>query len=84
MPTSQRAPTLLDGFRLRLHVTNDTVVARDVRALLRGPIFEELLHSPELDSIATPWWVKAYGGRPLDELEVPHWSLKFSSSPSES
>ena len=37
----------LDGFRLRLHLTNDTVVERGVRHLLRGPIFDELLRSPE-------------------------------------
>ena len=37
----------LDNFRLRLHLTNDTVIERDVRPLLHGPIFDELLHSPE-------------------------------------
>jgi len=42
-----RAVEPLDGFRLRLHLTNDTVVERDVRSLLNGPIFDELLHSPE-------------------------------------
>jgi hypothetical protein len=42
-----RAVEPLDGFRLRLHLTNDTVVERDVRPLLNGPIFDELLHSPE-------------------------------------
>ena len=37
----------LENFRLRLHLTNDSVIERDVRPLLRGPIFDELLHSPE-------------------------------------
>lgn len=37
----------LDGFCLRLHLTNDTVIERDVRHLLRGPIFDDLLRSPE-------------------------------------
>lgn len=42
-----RAVETLDGFRLRLHLTNDTVIERDVRPLLHGPIFDELLRSPE-------------------------------------
>jgi len=42
-----RAVEPLDSFRLRLHLTNDTVVERDVRPLLRGPIFDELLQSPQ-------------------------------------
>jgi hypothetical protein len=37
----------LDNFHLRLYLTNDTVVERDVRPFLHGPIFEELLQSPE-------------------------------------
>ncbi len=37
----------LENFRLRLHLTNDTMVERDVRPLLRGPIFDDLLRSPE-------------------------------------
>jgi hypothetical protein len=37
----------LDDFRLRLHLTNDAVIERDVRPLLHGPIFDELLRSPE-------------------------------------
>jgi Protein of unknown function (DUF2442) len=37
----------LDNFRLRLHLTNDTVIERDLRPLLRGQIFDGLLHSPE-------------------------------------
>lgn len=36
-----------DNFRLRLHLTNDTVIERDVRHLLHGQIFDELLRSPE-------------------------------------
>ena len=42
-----RAVEPLDEFRLRLHLTNDMVVERDVRPLLHGPIFDDLLHSPE-------------------------------------
>ncbi len=42
-----RAVEPLEGFRLRLHLTNDMVVERDVRPLLQGPIFDELLHAPE-------------------------------------
>lgn len=42
-----RAVETLDGFRLRLHLTDDTVIERDVRHLLHGPIFDELLQSPE-------------------------------------
>jgi hypothetical protein len=42
-----RDVTPLDGFRLRLRLTNDTVVERDVSELMRGPIFEELRRHPE-------------------------------------
>ena len=42
-----RAVEPLDEFRLRLHLTNDMVVERDVRHLLHGPIFDELLRFPE-------------------------------------
>ncbi len=37
----------LDGFRLRLHLTNDTVIERDVRPWMHGPIFDDLLRSLE-------------------------------------
>ena len=42
-----RAVEPLDGFRIRLHLTNDAVIERDVRHLLHGPIFDALLQSPE-------------------------------------
>ncbi len=42
-----RAVEPLEGFRLRLHLTNDTVIERDVRPLLCGPIFDELIRSPQ-------------------------------------
>jgi hypothetical protein len=32
----------LGGFRLRLRLTNDAVIERDISALMRGPVFEEL------------------------------------------
>ncbi len=38
----------LEGFRLRLTLTDDSVVERDVSALLRGPIFEPLRQDPGL------------------------------------
>ena len=37
-----REVTPLDGFRLRLRLTNDAVIERDVSELIRGPIFEAL------------------------------------------
>lgn len=42
-----RAVEPLEGFRLRLHLTNDTVIERDVRPLMRGPIFEDLIREPQ-------------------------------------
>jgi uncharacterized protein DUF2442 len=42
-----RAVEPLDGFRLRLHLTNDAVIERDVRPLMSGPIFEELIQDPQ-------------------------------------
>lgn len=38
----------LDGFRLRLTLTDDRVLERDVSNLLRGPIFEALRTNREL------------------------------------
>jgi hypothetical protein len=43
-----RGVELLDGFRLRLRLTNDAVVERDVSELMRGPVFEELRRKPEM------------------------------------
>jgi hypothetical protein len=37
----------LEGFRLRLHLTNDAVIERDVRPLMSGRIFEELIQDPQ-------------------------------------
>ena len=42
-----RDVTPLEGFRLRLRLTDDTVIERDVSELLRGPVFEELRRDPE-------------------------------------
>ena len=38
----------LEGFRLRLRLTNDAIVERDVSELMRGPVFEELRRNPEM------------------------------------
>jgi hypothetical protein len=38
----------LDNFRLRLTLTNGSVLERDVSALLRGPVFEPLRRDPAL------------------------------------
>jgi len=40
--------TPLDGFRLRLRLTNDVVIECDVSALMHGPIFEALRNDPAL------------------------------------
>ena len=37
----------LDGFRLRLTLTDGSVVERDVEPLLRGPVFEPLRNDPK-------------------------------------
>jgi len=42
-----RAVEPLEGFRLRLHLTNDSVIERDVRPLMSGRIFEELIQEPQ-------------------------------------
>ena len=42
-----RAVEVLEGFRLRLHLTNDAVIERDVRPLMSGRIFEELIQDPQ-------------------------------------
>lgn len=36
----------LEGFRLRLRLTNDAVVERDISELMRGPVFEDLRRDP--------------------------------------
>ena len=42
-----RAVEPMEGFRLRLHLTNDTVIERDTRPLMSGRIFEELIQDPQ-------------------------------------
>ena len=42
-----RAVEPLEGFRLRLRLTNDAVIDRDIRPLMSGRIFEELLQDPQ-------------------------------------
>lgn len=42
-----RAVEPLEGFRLRLHLTNEAVIERDVRPLMSGRIFEELIRDPQ-------------------------------------
>ncbi len=42
-----RAVEALEGFRLRLHLTNDAVIERDARPLMSGRIFEELIQDPQ-------------------------------------
>ena len=42
-----RAVEPLEGFRLRLRLTNDAVIERDVRPLMTGRIFEELIQHPQ-------------------------------------
>lgn len=42
-----RAVEPLEGFRLRLHLTNDAVIERDIRPLMSGPIFEKLTQDPQ-------------------------------------
>ncbi|MBZ0169819.1 hypothetical protein MELA_02554 [Candidatus Methylomirabilis lanthanidiphila] len=42
-----RAVEPLEGFRLRLYLTNDAVIDRDIRPLMSGRIFEDLLQDPQ-------------------------------------
>ncbi len=42
-----RAVEPLEGFRLRLHLTNDAVIERDIRPLMSGPIFKDLIEDPQ-------------------------------------
>jgi len=43
-----REVSALGDFRLRLRLTNDAIVERDVTELMRGPVFEELRRNPEM------------------------------------
>lgn len=36
----------LDGFRVRLHLTDDRVLERDLSDLLTGPVFESIRRDP--------------------------------------
>ncbi len=45
--------TPLDGFRLRLALTDGSVVERDVELLLAGPVFEEVRENPHVFRAAT-------------------------------
>jgi hypothetical protein len=38
----------LDGWRLRLTLTDGSIVERDVAHLLRGPVFEKIRDEPEV------------------------------------
>jgi hypothetical protein len=40
--------TPLSGYRLRLTLTDGSVVERDVETLLQGPVFEPIRRDPEL------------------------------------
>ena len=42
-----RAVEALDGFRLRLTLTDGSIVERDVSGLLIGPVFDSLKRDPE-------------------------------------
>jgi hypothetical protein len=46
VPLRIRGVEPLEGFRLRLRLTNDAVIERDVSVLMRGRIFQELLQEP--------------------------------------
>jgi hypothetical protein len=40
--------TPLSGYRLRLTLTDGSIVERDVKDLLHGPVFESIRHDPQL------------------------------------
>jgi Protein of unknown function (DUF2442) len=40
--------TPISGYRLRLTLSDGSVVERDLEALLEGPVFESIRHDPEL------------------------------------
>ena len=79
------AVTPLDHFRLRLALTDGSVVERDVAPLLVGPVFEDVRNKPGMFQAAavvsgTVVWpngadlcpdVLIWGGPPRDEA-VPH------------
>jgi len=46
-PLRIREVEALEGFRLRLTLTDGSTVERDVSALMRGPVFEPLKRDPE-------------------------------------
>jgi hypothetical protein len=81
-----RAVEVLDGFRLRLTLTDASTVERDVTALMTGPVFESLKRAPETFRMAraeggTVVWpngadlcpdVLIWGGPPPTDTETPH------------
>jgi hypothetical protein len=81
-----RAVEALDGFRLRLTLTDGSIVERDVSALLIGPVFDSLKRDREQFRMAraeggTVVWpngadlcpdVLIWGGPPPADTETPH------------
>ena len=81
-----RAVEALDGFRLRLTLTDGSIVERDVSALLIGPVFDSLKRDREQFRMAraeggTVVWpnggdlcpdVLIWGGPPPTDTETPH------------
>lgn len=81
-----RAVEALDRFRLRLTLTNGSIVERDVSALMVGPVFDSLKRDAEKFRTAraeggTVVWpngadlcpdVLIWGGPPPTDKEAPH------------
>jgi hypothetical protein len=83
----------LEGFRLRLTLTDGSVVERDVECLLNGPVFDELRSRPaafrttriEGGTVAWPNGadldpdVLIWGGPPPESEQAPPQVLDFMS-----
>jgi hypothetical protein len=83
----------LEGFRLRLQLTDGSVVERDIRQLLNGPIFDELRRQPaafravhvEAGTVAWPNGadldpdVLIWGGPPPESPGRPPETIDFAS-----
>jgi hypothetical protein len=81
----------LEGFRLRLSLTDGSVVERDVRSLLNGPIFEDvrsraaLFRAVHVDGGTVAWPngaeldpdVLIWGGPPPEGEEAPPQTVDF-------
>jgi hypothetical protein len=81
-----RAVEALDDFRLRLTLTDGSIVERDVSALIIGPVFDSLKRDPEKFRMAraeggTVVWpngadlcpdVLIWGGPPPTDMKTPH------------